>query len=100
MGFGNTMARVGGIVAPLVRMTSEYFPSLPLVIYATAPIISGLAACFLPETLNVPLPDTIQDVESRSVARDFCVLVLVGRGGAIRIRRIESHILESIMRDQ
>ncbi|XP_029141435.1 uncharacterized protein LOC107294373 [Protobothrops mucrosquamatus] len=65
MGFGNTMARVGGIVAPLVRMTSEYFPSFPLVIYATAPIISGLAACFLPETLNVPLPDTIQDVEER-----------------------------------
>ncbi|KAK9391214.1 hypothetical protein NXF25_018544 [Crotalus adamanteus] len=70
MGFGNTMARVGGIVAPLVRMTSEYFPSFPLVIYATAPIISGLVACFLPETLNVPLPDTIQDVESRNVEED------------------------------
>ncbi|XP_026546027.1 solute carrier family 22 member 6-B-like [Notechis scutatus] len=67
MGFGNTMARVGGIVAPLVRMTGEYLPSLPLVIYATAPIISGMAACFLPETLNVPLPDTIEDVETRSV---------------------------------
>uniref|UniRef100_A0A8C5S2F9 Major facilitator superfamily (MFS) profile domain-containing protein n=1 Tax=Laticauda laticaudata TaxID=8630 RepID=A0A8C5S2F9_LATLA len=64
MGFGNTMARVGGIVAPLVRMTSEYLPSLPLVIYAMAPIISGMAACFLPETLNVPLPDTIEDVET------------------------------------
>uniref|UniRef100_A0A8C5S792 Major facilitator superfamily (MFS) profile domain-containing protein n=1 Tax=Laticauda laticaudata TaxID=8630 RepID=A0A8C5S792_LATLA len=68
MGFGNTMARVGGIVAPLVRMTSEYLPSLPLVIYAMAPIISGMAACFLPETLNVPLPDTIEDVETRSVS--------------------------------
>uniref|UniRef100_A0A8C6X5P3 Major facilitator superfamily (MFS) profile domain-containing protein n=1 Tax=Naja naja TaxID=35670 RepID=A0A8C6X5P3_NAJNA len=72
MGFGNTMARVGGIVAPLVRMTSEYFPSLPLVIYATAPIISGMAACFLPETLNVPLPDTIEDVETRSVVIGTC----------------------------
>ncbi|XP_063002163.1 solute carrier family 22 member 6-A-like [Elgaria multicarinata webbii] len=65
MGFGNTMARVGGIVAPLVRMTSEYSPSLPLLIYGAAPIVSGIAACFLPETLNVPLPDTIEDVESQ-----------------------------------
>nr|XP_056708558.1 solute carrier family 22 member 6-B-like [Euleptes europaea] len=67
MGFGNTMARVGGIVAPLVRMTSEYSPSLPLVIYGAAPIISGIAAFFLPETLNVPLPDTIEDVESQNL---------------------------------
>uniref|UniRef100_A0A670YZ61 Major facilitator superfamily (MFS) profile domain-containing protein n=1 Tax=Pseudonaja textilis TaxID=8673 RepID=A0A670YZ61_PSETE len=78
MGFGNTMARVGGIVAPLVRMTGEYLPSLPLVIYATAPIISGMAACFLPETLNVPLPDTIEDVETRSVVIGTCWSLFVG----------------------
>ncbi|XP_077185172.1 solute carrier family 22 member 6-A-like [Paroedura picta] len=67
MGFGNTMARIGGIVAPLVRMTSEYSPSLPLVIYGTAPIVSGIAACFLPETRNVPLPDIVEDVESQNL---------------------------------
>lgn len=59
----NTLARVGGIVAPLVRMTSEYLPSLPLIIYGAAPIVSGIATCFLPETRNVPLPDTIEDVK-------------------------------------
>ncbi|XP_053225166.1 solute carrier family 22 member 6-B-like [Podarcis raffonei] len=67
MGFGNTIARVGGIVAPLVRMTGEYSPSLPLLIYGAAPIISGIAACFLPETLNMPLPDTIEDVENQNL---------------------------------
>uniref|UniRef100_A0A8D0E6A7 Major facilitator superfamily (MFS) profile domain-containing protein n=1 Tax=Salvator merianae TaxID=96440 RepID=A0A8D0E6A7_SALMN len=70
MGFGNTMARVGGIVAPLVKMTGEYFPTLPILIYGASPIISGIAACFLPETLNVPLPDTIEDVESQSVVQE------------------------------
>ncbi|XP_003230453.2 solute carrier family 22 member 6-A [Anolis carolinensis] len=69
MGFGNTMARIGGIVAPLVRMVSESSPTLPLVIYGAAPIVSGIAACFLPETLNVPLPDTINDVESPDAER-------------------------------
>lgn len=65
MGLGSTLARVGGIVAPMVRMTGEYFPYLPPTIYGTAPILSGIAAIFLPETLNVPLPDTIEEIESR-----------------------------------
>uniref|UniRef100_A0A8D0G6A4 Major facilitator superfamily (MFS) profile domain-containing protein n=1 Tax=Sphenodon punctatus TaxID=8508 RepID=A0A8D0G6A4_SPHPU len=65
MGLGNTLARMGGIVAPLVHMTREYLPSLPLIIYGATPILSGIAACFLPETRDVPLPDTIADVESQ-----------------------------------
>ncbi|XP_067400547.1 solute carrier family 22 member 6-B-like [Emydura macquarii macquarii] len=69
MGFVNTLARVGGIVAPLVRMTSEYLPSLPLIIYGAASIVSGIATCFLPETRNVPLPDTIEDVKRQRRSR-------------------------------
>ncbi|XP_032992180.1 solute carrier family 22 member 6-A-like [Lacerta agilis] len=66
MGLGGTMARVGSMIAPLVKMTGEIFAPLPLIIYGTAPIISGIAACFLPETRNVPLPETIEEVERRS----------------------------------
>uniref|UniRef100_A0A8C8R6H0 Major facilitator superfamily (MFS) profile domain-containing protein n=1 Tax=Pelusios castaneus TaxID=367368 RepID=A0A8C8R6H0_9SAUR len=67
LGLSNTMARMGSIIAPLVKMLGEYFPFLPLTIYGAAPIISGIAAAFLPETLNVPLPETIEDVERRLV---------------------------------
>ncbi|KAM6325951.1 LOW QUALITY PROTEIN: solute carrier family 22 member 6-like [Alca torda] len=63
MGLGGTMARVGSMVAPLVRMTAEVTPVLPLIIYGAAPIISAIATCFLPETRNVPLPETVKDVE-------------------------------------
>ncbi|XP_053134014.1 solute carrier family 22 member 6-B-like [Hemicordylus capensis] len=66
MGLGGTMARVGSMIAPLVKMTGEVFPPLPLIIYGVAPIISGLAACFLPETRNIPLPETIEQVERQS----------------------------------
>ncbi|XP_020633135.3 solute carrier family 22 member 6-A isoform X1 [Pogona vitticeps] len=66
MGLGSTLARVGGIVAPMVKMTGEYLPYLPPIIYGTAPILSGIAAIFLPETLNMPLPDTIEEVENRN----------------------------------
>nr|XP_025033966.1 solute carrier family 22 member 6-A-like isoform X2 [Pelodiscus sinensis] len=66
LGFGSTMARVGGIVAPLAKMLDEYVSFLPPVVYGPAPILSGIAASFLPETLNQPLPDTVEEVESRS----------------------------------
>ncbi|XP_044304655.1 solute carrier family 22 member 6-A-like [Varanus komodoensis] len=66
LGFGSTMARVGGIVAPLAVMTEDYYTPLPAILYGAVPILSGIAACFLPETLNVPLPDTIEDVENRA----------------------------------
>ncbi|XP_032089801.1 solute carrier family 22 member 6-A-like [Thamnophis elegans] len=65
MGLGSTLARVGGIVAPMIKMTGEHCSYLPSLIYGTAPILSGIAAVFLPETLNVPLPDTIDEVEGR-----------------------------------
>ncbi|NXN44659.1 S226A protein, partial [Rhinoptilus africanus] len=65
LGFGSTMARVGGIVAPLVKMMDEYYPFLPPAVYGVAPVVAAVAAGFLPETLNRPLPDTIEEVESR-----------------------------------
>uniref|UniRef100_A0A6I8MXP7 Major facilitator superfamily (MFS) profile domain-containing protein n=1 Tax=Ornithorhynchus anatinus TaxID=9258 RepID=A0A6I8MXP7_ORNAN len=58
------MARLGSLLGPLMRMTSQFFPALPLVTYGTVPIITSLGVLFLPETKNLPLPDTIQDVES------------------------------------
>uniref|UniRef100_A0A669QTG7 Solute carrier family 22 member 6 n=1 Tax=Phasianus colchicus TaxID=9054 RepID=A0A669QTG7_PHACC len=67
LGFGSTMARVGGIVAPLVKMMEEYYPFLPPAVYGVAPIAAAVAAGFLPETLNRPLPDTIEEVENRWV---------------------------------
>ncbi|XP_044126267.1 solute carrier family 22 member 6-B-like [Bufo gargarizans] len=64
MGLGTMMARLGGIVAPLVQMTADFYIHLPLIIYSLCPILSGITSCFLPETLGVPLPETIQEVES------------------------------------
>lgn len=65
MGLGSTMARVGSMVAPLVRMAADVTPVLPLIIYGAAPIVSAIATCFLPETRNAPLPETVEDVQRR-----------------------------------
>ncbi|XP_007440247.1 solute carrier family 22 member 6-A-like isoform X1 [Python bivittatus] len=66
LGFGSTMARVGGMVSPLAKMLEDYYAFLPPIVYGAIPITAGIIACLLPETLNVPLPDTIEDVENRS----------------------------------
>ncbi|XP_040005637.1 solute carrier family 22 member 6 isoform X1 [Xiphias gladius] len=69
MGWVSMMARVGAMVAPMVLLIGDYIPWLPGLIFGAAPILSGVAAIFLPETLGSPLPDTIQDVEDRGSGR-------------------------------
>ncbi|XP_028277134.1 solute carrier family 22 member 6 [Parambassis ranga] len=65
MGFVSTMARVGSMAAPAVLILDEVLPALPSLVYGGSAVLAGCFACFLPETLNVPLPDTIEDVEDK-----------------------------------
>lgn len=65
MGFVSTMARVGSMAAPAVLILDEVLPVLPSIVYGGAAVLASCFACFLPETLNMPLPDTIEDVEEK-----------------------------------
>ncbi|XP_032138951.1 solute carrier family 22 member 6 [Sapajus apella] len=65
LGMGSTMARVGSIVSPLVSMTAELYPSVPLFIYGAVPTVASAVTVLLPETLGQPLPDTVHDLENR-----------------------------------
>ncbi|CAB1333181.1 unnamed protein product [Coregonus sp. 'balchen'] len=65
MGFTSTMARVGSMAAPAVLILEEVLPALPSMIYGGAAVVAGIIAFFLPETLDIPLPDTIEDVEEK-----------------------------------
>lgn len=42
--------------------TAVYFEFLPYIILGTLSVASSLAAFFLPETLRVPLPQTIEEM--------------------------------------
>ncbi|XP_020765342.2 organic anion transporter 3 [Odocoileus virginianus] len=66
MGISNMWARVGSMTAPLVKITGELKPFIPNVIFGSIALLGGSAALFLPETLNRPLPETIEDVENWS----------------------------------
>lgn len=65
-GFLQSAGRLGAVTGPLIRMTRPAMPLLAPVSYGVIPIASSLILLlFLPETKGLPLPDTIQDLESQ-----------------------------------
>ncbi|XP_057582143.1 solute carrier family 22 member 6-like [Hippopotamus amphibius kiboko] len=60
-----TVANIGSILSPLVGMTSELYPSLPFFIYGGVLVAACPIIVLLPETLGLPLPNTLQDLERR-----------------------------------
>nr|XP_004656682.1 solute carrier family 22 member 12 [Jaculus jaculus]XP_045011592.1 solute carrier family 22 member 12 [Jaculus jaculus]XP_045011598.1 solute carrier family 22 member 12 [Jaculus jaculus] len=69
VGLGQMAGRGGAILGPLVQLLDTHGRWLPLLVYGTVPLLSGLAALLLPETQNLPLPDTIQDVQNQAVKK-------------------------------
>ncbi|XP_036119738.1 solute carrier family 22 member 12-like [Molossus molossus] len=56
---------LGASLGSLVSITRQYFEPLPMILCGTFPVVASICVYFLPETLNLPLPDTIQDIERR-----------------------------------
>ncbi|KAH8363598.1 hypothetical protein KR084_011914 [Drosophila pseudotakahashii] len=64
LGASSMVARVGGILAPYLKLLGEIWPPLPLIICGALSLTAGLLSLFLPETLNKPMPETIEDGEN------------------------------------
>ncbi|XP_078535045.1 solute carrier family 22 member 7-like [Lissotriton helveticus] len=62
-GFSSFLGRIGATVSPLVLLLDEVWKPLPQVIYCSVAIACGLITYCLHETLNMRLPDTIEDTE-------------------------------------
>ncbi|XP_066110151.1 solute carrier family 22 member 11 [Saccopteryx bilineata] len=68
-GFLQSVGRLGAVMGPLIKMTSQVLPLLPPLSYGVIPIVASLVVLlFLPETRGLPLPDTIQDLENQRSA--------------------------------
>lgn len=57
------IGRVGSIAAPQTPLLVRYYASLPLLLFGSISIVSGLLVLRFPETLNTNLPDTIEEAE-------------------------------------
>ncbi|XP_071941364.1 organic cation transporter protein-like [Antedon mediterranea] len=63
LGFCSFWSRVAAVLAPQVIFLEKVWKALPLVAFSFTAASSGVLSLLLPETLNVPLPQTIQEAE-------------------------------------
>ncbi|NXG04180.1 S22AD protein, partial [Sakesphorus luctuosus] len=57
VGLCSTMARVAGILAPLIIPLDQYHRAIPMAIFGSIPVLVSLFCILLPETRGLDLPD-------------------------------------------
>ncbi|KAG9475531.1 hypothetical protein GDO78_003763 [Eleutherodactylus coqui] len=65
MGFSAMNARLGSAVASALHLTGDFSATILPMIFGITPIIAGFFSCFLLETKDSALADTINEVEDR-----------------------------------
>ncbi|XP_068183443.1 solute carrier family 22 member 7-like isoform X2 [Antennarius striatus] len=63
MGFTSFTCRVGMSLAPLILLLEDLWRPLSQIIFWSMATTCGLLCLLLPETLNVKLPETVDDIE-------------------------------------
>ncbi|NWW44134.1 S22AD protein, partial [Pedionomus torquatus] len=64
VGLCSMLGRVAAIVAPLIRLLSEYHGAIPMAIFGSTPVMGGLLCILLPETHGTDLADETGDGRS------------------------------------
>lgn len=64
LGYTSLTSRLGVSVAPLILLLDNVWTPLPQIIICSVAIMAGLVSLLLPETMNVQLPETIEDIEN------------------------------------
>ncbi|XP_047025352.1 organic cation transporter protein-like [Helicoverpa zea] len=64
LGWGNTTARIGSMLAPLTPLLISEIAALPSILFSATAIISALLLTFTPETKSLPMFDTIAQIDA------------------------------------
>ncbi|XP_071970315.1 solute carrier family 22 member 6-B-like [Engystomops pustulosus] len=65
MGLSAMNARLGSAVASVLHLAGDFSETILPMLFGITPIIAGFFSCFLLETKDSSLPDTINEVEDR-----------------------------------
>ncbi|XP_055499271.1 organic cation/carnitine transporter 2-like [Leucoraja erinacea] len=63
IGVSSMASRAGSIISPYVVMLDAYKENLPFIVMGVLMVFSAIVVLFLPETFNIPLPDTISQMQ-------------------------------------
>ncbi|XP_022197844.2 organic cation transporter protein [Nilaparvata lugens] len=64
MGVGSMCARFSATLTPLISLMDSFDPRVPTVVFATVALVSGALTLLLPETMNKPMPQSLDDGEN------------------------------------
>ncbi|XP_067641858.1 organic cation transporter protein isoform X2 [Eurosta solidaginis] len=64
MGLGSMCARFSGALTPLITLLDSFDQKIPAVVFGVIALASGFWAMFLPETMNQPMPESLDDGEN------------------------------------
>lgn len=71
LGLGSMCARLSGALTPLITLLDSFDPKIPAITFGVVALISGVLCFFLPETMDQPMPQSIEDGENFGVG-DTC----------------------------
>lgn len=60
-------ARFAGALTPLIKLLDTFDPKIPAVCFGIIALLSGFWVMFLPETMNQPMPESIQGTTELSL---------------------------------
>ena len=67
VGICSTVARIGALSAPAIADLDSIYPPLPFLIMGGGAVVVGFLSCFLPETRNIVLPETLEEAAALQV---------------------------------
>lgn len=77
LGIGSMCARLSAALTPMIFLLDSLDPRVPATLFGFIALVAGFLALYLPETVNQPMPETIEDGENFGKG-DTCFTSCIG----------------------
>ncbi|KAL6443876.1 hypothetical protein ACFW04_001720 [Cataglyphis niger] len=99
VGIGSMCARFSSTLTPMIFLLDSLDPRMPTALFGLIVLIAGYLALYLPETLNQPMPETMEDGENFGKG-DTCFTTCMGGGAKVTASDHDIAMEETHERDE